>query len=44
MKEMIYTKEDKIAYGIVFAAVALLIATRFVPTLPQILEMAGGVL
>ena len=40
MKEMIYTKEDKIAYGIVFAAVALLIATRFVPTLPQILEMA----
>ena len=44
MKEMIYTKEDKIAYGIVFAAVALLIATRFVPTLPQILEMVGGVL
>lgn len=44
MKEMIYTKEDKIAYGIVFAAVAFLIATRFVPTLPQILEMAGGVL
>lgn len=42
MKEMIYSKEDKIAYGIVFLGLALLIASRFVPSLPEILALLSG--
>ena len=37
MKEMVYTSKDKKAYVVIFAAVAVLIASRFIPSLPQII-------
>ena len=45
MKEMVYSKKDKAAYVWVFAGLALLIATRWIPSLPEIVRLlCGGIL
>lgn len=41
MKEMVYRVQDKIAYVIIFGGLAILIASRFVPSLPEILRAVG---
>lgn len=42
MKEMVYTQKDKIAYVLVLSGLVLLIATRWIPPLPDILRLLGG--
>lgn len=42
MKEMVYTRKDKIAYLVVFAGLAILIGSRFVPSLPEIFRFISG--
>lgn len=41
MKEMVYRVQDKIAYVVIFLGLAVLIASRFVPSLPEILQVVG---
>ena len=41
MKEMVYRVQDKIAYVVIFLGLAVLIASRFVPSLPEILRAVG---
>ncbi|MFR8087862.1 MAG: energy-coupling factor transporter transmembrane component T family protein [Lachnospirales bacterium] len=41
MKEMVYRVQDKIAYVIIFGGLAILIVSRFVPSLPEILRAVG---
>lgn len=41
MKEMVYRVQDKIAYVVIFLGLAILIASRFVPSLPEILRAVG---
>lgn len=41
MKEMVYRVQDKIAYVVIFLGLAILIASRFVPSLPEILQVVG---
>ena len=41
MKEMVYRLQDKIAYVVIFLGLAILIASRFVPSLPEILRAVG---
>ena len=41
MKEMVYRVQDKIAYVVIFLGLAILIASRFVPSLPEILRVVG---
>ena len=41
MKEMVYRVQDKIAYVVIFLGLAILIASRFVPSFPEILRAVG---
>ena len=41
MKEMVYRVQDKIAYVVIFLGLSILIASRFVPSLPEILRAVG---
>ena len=41
MKEMVYSVQDKIAYVVIFLGLAILIASRFVPSFPEILRAVG---
>ena len=41
MKEMVYRVQHKIAYVVIFLGLAVLIASRFVPSLPEILRAVG---
>ena len=41
MKEMVYRVQDKIAYVVIFLGLAVLIASRFVPSFPEILQVVG---
>ena len=41
MKEMVYRVQGKIAYVIIFGGLAILIVSRFVPSLPEILRAVG---
>ena len=41
MKEMVYSVQDKIAYAVIFLGLAILIASRFVPSFPEILRAVG---
>ena len=41
MKEMVYRVQDKIAYVVIFLGLAILIASRIVPSFPAILRAEG---